>query len=71
MKPVIGPTPSSGEGRMTYRGRNVDLSQIRRVALMTVQGEKDDISGVGQTAAAHRLGRQIPRSMRVHYTKSR
>ena len=37
---------------MTYRGRNVDLSQIRRVALMTVQGEKDDISGVGQTAAA-------------------
>jgi poly(3-hydroxybutyrate) depolymerase len=56
---------------MTYRGRNVDLSQIRRVALMTVQGEKDDISGVGQTAAAHRLDRQIPRSMRVHYTKSR
>ena len=56
---------------MTYRGRNVDLSQIRRVALMTVQGEKDDVSGVGQTAAAHRLGRQIPRSMRVHYTKSR
>ena len=52
MKPVIGPRPSSGEGRMTYRGRNVDLSQIRRVALMTVQGEKDDISGVGQTAAA-------------------
>jgi len=32
-------------GRMTYRGRKVDLSQIRRVALMTVEGEKDDISG--------------------------
>src|SRR3954467_7471548 len=33
------------EGRMTYRGRTIDLSSIRRVALMTVEGEKDDISG--------------------------
>src|SRR3954464_13371749 len=55
------------EGRMTYRGRKIDLSQIRHVALMTVEGEKDDISGVGQTEAAHRLCSQIPSSMRVHY----
>src|SRR3954454_16805649 len=57
------------EGRMTYRGRTIDLSQIRRIALMTVEGEKDDISGVGQTEAAHRLCSQIPRSMRVHYVQ--
>src|SRR4051812_45931472 len=56
-------------GRMTYRGRTIDLSQIRRVALMTVEGEKDDISGVGQTEAAHRLCSQIPNSMRVHYVQ--
>jgi poly(3-hydroxybutyrate) depolymerase len=54
---------------MTYRGRKIDLSHIRRVALMTVEGEKDDISGVGQTEAAHRLCSQIPSSMRVHYVQ--
>jgi poly(3-hydroxybutyrate) depolymerase len=47
-------------GRMTYRGRKIDLSSIRHVGLMTVEGEKDDISGVGQTEAAHRLCSQIP-----------
>jgi len=57
------------EGRMTYRGRTIDLSSIRHVALMTVEGEKDDISGVGQTKAAHRLCSQIPNSMRVHYVQ--
>src|SRR3954467_9220933 len=56
-------------GRMTYRGRKIDLSQIRHVALMTVEGEKDDITGVGQTEAAHRLCSQIPNSMRVHYVQ--
>src|SRR4051812_39892255 len=56
-------------GQMTYRGRKIDLSQIRRVALMTVEGEKDDISGVGQTEAAHRLCSQIPNSKRVHYVQ--
>jgi poly(3-hydroxybutyrate) depolymerase len=56
-------------GEMTYRGRKVDLSSIRRVALMTVEGEKDDISGVGQTEAAHRLCSRIPSSMRVHYVQ--
>src|SRR5215213_8063939 len=52
-------------GRMTYRGRKVDLSNIQRVALMTVEGEKDDITGVGQTEAAHRLCSRISNSMRV------
>jgi poly(3-hydroxybutyrate) depolymerase len=56
-------------GRMTYRGRKIDLSSIRHVGLMTVEGEKDDISGVGQTEAAHRLCSQIPSSMRVHYVQ--
>src|SRR4051794_27261634 len=57
------------EGRMTYRGRTIDLSSIRHVALMTVEGEKDDIPGVGQTEAAHRLCTEILNSMRVHYVQ--
>ncbi len=43
------------KGEMTHRGRPVDPSRIKRTALLTIEGEFDDISGVGQTEAAHRL----------------
>jgi poly(3-hydroxybutyrate) depolymerase len=52
---------------MTHRGRPVDLAGIERVALMTVEGERDDISGLGQTEAAHRLCSSIPAEHKVHY----
>ena len=42
-------------GEFTWRGRRVDPAAIRRTALLTVEGERDDICGVGQTAAAHDL----------------
>jgi poly(3-hydroxybutyrate) depolymerase len=58
---------SLAKGEMTHRGEPVDPSQIRRVALMTVEGEKDDISGLGQTEAAHRLCSNIPADRRAHY----
>lgn len=56
-------------GEMMYRDRHVDPSSIRRVARMTVEGERDDISGVGQTEAAHRLCSNIPVSMRAHHVQ--
>jgi poly(3-hydroxybutyrate) depolymerase len=52
---------------MMHRDKPVDLTAIRRVALMTVEGEMDDISGVGQTQAAHDLCVNIPDDKRVHY----
>jgi poly(3-hydroxybutyrate) depolymerase len=55
------------KGQMTHRGRPVDPSRIKRVALLTVEGEHDDISGVGQTEAAHRLCTNIPSDRRAHY----
>jgi poly(3-hydroxybutyrate) depolymerase len=55
------------KGRMTHRGKPVDLSQIRRVALLTIEGEHDDISGVGQTQAAQRLCVNIPDENKMHY----
>jgi poly(3-hydroxybutyrate) depolymerase len=55
------------KGEMTHRGRKIDPSAIRRVALMTVEGENDDISGVGQTEAAHRLCVNIPADDKAHY----
>src|SRR5262249_2362222 len=41
--------------------------RIERVALMTVEGEKDDISGLGQTKAAHELCSSLPADKKVHY----
>src|SRR5207249_11919941 len=50
-----------------YRGVHVDPAKIRRVALLTVEGENDDISGVGQTEAAHRLCVNIPAHCKAHW----
>lgn len=55
------------KGEMTHRGQQVDPSRIHRVALMTVEGEHDDISGVGQTEAAHVLCPNIPGSRHSHW----
>jgi len=55
------------KGEMTHRGRPIDPSQIRNTALLTIEGEHDDISGVGQTEAAHRLCPNIPPDRKVHY----
>ncbi len=55
------------KGQMTHRGRLVDPAAIRRVAMLTVEGEHDDISGVGQTEAAHRLCVNIPPERRAHW----
>ncbi|HEU4804217.1 MAG TPA: polyhydroxyalkanoate depolymerase [Nitrobacter sp.] len=57
------------KGEMAHRGRPVDPSTITRVALMTVEGENDDISGLGQTEAAHALCTSIPDSRRAHYVQ--
>ncbi len=55
------------KGEMTHRGVRIDPAQIRRVALMTIEGENDDISGVGQTEAAHRLCVNIPAERKAHW----
>ena len=56
-------------GTMTHRGKPVDTEVIRNVALHTIEGEKDDISGVGQTEAAHLICPDIPDDMRCHYVQ--
>jgi poly(3-hydroxybutyrate) depolymerase len=50
-----------------HRGRIVDLSTIRRPALMTVEGEKDDITGTGQCHAAHTLCTSVAPERREHF----
>ncbi|MGH6664637.1 MAG: polyhydroxyalkanoate depolymerase, partial [Pseudolabrys sp.] len=55
------------KGEMTHRGRRIDPSLIKRVALLTIEGEHDDISGVGQTEAAHGLCVNIPADRQAHW----
>ncbi|CAN5560422.1 polyhydroxyalkanoate depolymerase [soil metagenome] len=57
-------------GKFTHRGAHVDPGAITRTALMTVEGERDDISGVGQTEAAHDLCPSIPKKKKLHYLQT-
>lgn len=54
-------------GQMRSRGRKVEPKAITKTALLTIEGERDDISGIGQTRAAHDLCVSLPRSMRGHH----
>ncbi|MGE4243603.1 polyhydroxyalkanoate depolymerase [Ramlibacter sp.] len=57
-------------GTLTYRGRPVRPSAIRRTWLLTVEGERDDICSVGQTVAAHDLCTRIPPFMKLHHIQT-
>jgi poly(3-hydroxybutyrate) depolymerase len=55
------------KGEMMHRGHLIDLGAIRNCGLMTVEGERDDISGVGQTYAAQELCVNVPVDRKVHH----
>lgn len=57
------------KGLMTWRGYLVRPDKIKKTALLTVEGELDDISCPGQTYAAHDLCSGLPRSMKSHYVQ--
>jgi poly(3-hydroxybutyrate) depolymerase len=58
---------SLANGTMLHRGVRVDPGAITKTALLTVEGENDDISGIGQTQAAHELCVNIPEAMQRDY----
>ena len=57
------------KGAFLHRGQIVRPDLITETGLMTVEGEKDDISGIGQTQAAHKLCSQLPSSMKQDYVQ--
>jgi len=57
-------------GKLTYRERVVDPRAIRRTALFTIEGEKDDICAVGQTVAAQEMCSNIRPYMRLHHVQT-
>lgn len=52
---------------MLYRGEPIDLDAITRTAMLTIEGELDDITGRGQTSAALDLCTKLSASKKVHY----
>jgi polyhydroxyalkanoate depolymerase len=54
-------------GELTYRGRKVDPGKIRQTALLTVEGERDDVCAVGQTSAAHTLCTGLRPHLKRHH----
>ena len=58
------------EGKLQYRGRTVKPAAIKRTALMTVEGERDDICSVGQTVAALDLCTNLRPSMKTHHVQT-
>jgi poly(3-hydroxybutyrate) depolymerase len=58
------------QGRMMHRGRKVDPASIRRMGLMTVEGEKDDICSIGQTLAAQDLCTGVRAYRKVHHMQA-
>ena len=58
------------EGTFMYRGRLVDTGAIRKTALLTVEGGRDDICLLGQTAAAHDLCRSLRPHLKRHHLQA-
>ena len=55
------------KGELTVRGRKIDLGAIRKTALLTVEGERDDVCAVGQTSAAHALCTGLRPHLKRHH----
>jgi len=58
------------KGVLNFRGERVTPRAIRRTALLTVEGERDDICALGQTAAAHELCKGVKPYMRRHHMQA-
>ena len=57
-------------GKLTYHGRPVNCASIKRMGLMTVEGEKDDICSIGQTLAAQELCTGVRAYRKVHHMQA-
>ncbi len=57
------------DGVMMHRGERVDCSAIRNTSIITIEGERDDICGLGQTEAAHALCMNVPAEDHFHYVQ--
>lgn len=57
-------------GKLQWRGRTIQPKTIRRTALLTIEGERDDICSLGQTLAAHDICSGVRPYMKTHYIQA-
>jgi poly(3-hydroxybutyrate) depolymerase len=55
------------KGELTHRGRTVDPAAIKDIALLAIEGERDDISGIGQTKAALDISTALPAKLKKYH----
>jgi len=55
------------KGELTNRGVEVDPAAIRDIAILAIEGERDDISGIGQTKAALHISTGLPAAMKQYH----
>jgi poly(3-hydroxybutyrate) depolymerase len=58
-------------GTYIYRDHMVKPEKIKDIAFLTIEGERDDITGLGQTEAAHVLLPNLPDTMKKHYVQEK
>ena len=54
-------------GEFMHRGTRIDTGALKDVALLAIEGERDDISGLGQTRASLKISRNLPENMKKYY----
>jgi poly(3-hydroxybutyrate) depolymerase len=55
------------KGELMHRGRRVDPAAIEDIALLAIEGERDDISGIGQTRAALEIAAELPEKLKKYH----
>lgn len=64
---VVFQTHQLPKGELMHRGKRVDPAAIADVALLAIEGERDDISGLGQTRAALNIATGLPEKMKLYH----
>jgi poly(3-hydroxybutyrate) depolymerase len=64
---VVFQTHALPQGELVHRGRRVDLGKITDTAILCIEGERDDISGIGQTRAAIKVTPGLPDTMKKYH----
>ena len=67
---VVFQTHALPKGEMVHRGKAVDLGRIKDTAILCIEGERDDISGIGQTKAALKVTPGLPEAMKQYFLAS-
>lgn len=64
---VVFQTHALPKGELLHRGEKIDPGAITDIGILAVEGERDDISGIGQTKAALKISKNLPAEHKKYY----